>query len=397
MNDIALEGIGVSKKFKKGEIYDSLRDFIPALAGQILRKERANVLGQREFWALDDVSFQVKRGEALGIIGHNGAGKSTLLKILSKIMKPTKGEIKVNGKLSALIEVGAGFHQDLTGRENIFLNGLILGMTRQEVKQKFDEIVQFSGLDDFIDTPVKRYSSGMYARLGFSVAAHINPEILLVDEVLSVGDWGFQRKCAEKMENLVKSGVTIIFISHNLRAVAGLCQKCILLEKGKVVKTGASDEVVKHYLDSHSVSNKSEIKSKNKMHISDVKVLRDSIEETRLQAGDKVVVRVNVHSDIECNDPALHVYLRDNNDYQVFHAYLELLDSGNFTMRQGETKEFNVELSMHLAAGIYHLGVMVVSRQDVSKMYDHRFPAVKLHIEAHDAVRCVANLYPKLL
>lgn len=395
MADVVLEGTHISKKFKKGELYDTLRDLIPALTGRMLKRGGTHELQEREFWALDDVSFQVERGEAMGVIGSNGAGKSTLLKILCGIMKPTEGSFIVNGRLSALIEVGAGFHPDLTGRENVFLNGTIMGMSRDEIKNKFDEIVQFSGLEDFIDTPVKRYSSGMYARLGFSVAAHINPDILLVDEVLSVGDWAFQQKCAEKMGKLMSSGATIIFISHNLRAVTNLCNRCMLLERGKVVMTGPSEEVVKYYLDSASQALIGA--SDSPVSISAVKVLKEGIEGSRFNSGDKIVVKVTVDSKIDCQDLGLHVYLRDNNDYQVFHVYLEQLENGVFSMEKGETREFNVELSLHLAVGVYYLGVMVVNIHDVTKMYDHKFPLGKMYIEAHDAIRCVANLYPRII
>ena len=252
MSDLALECSNVSKKFKKGESFDSLRDFIPAIFGRSSQRATEDGLGQHEFWALKDLNFHVSRGEALGIIGHNGAGKSTLLKLLSGIMKPTSGSIAIRGKLSALIEVGAGFHDDLTGRENIFLNGVILGMSRAEITRKFDEIVHFSGIEEFIDTPVKRYSTGMYARLGFSVAVHVDPEILLVDEVLSVGDWAFQSKSSQKLEELIKGGATVIFVSHNLKAVGQLCTRCVLLEHGKAVKAGLSEEVIKYYLESEA-------------------------------------------------------------------------------------------------------------------------------------------------
>ena len=195
----SVEFYNVWKKFRKGEKFNSLRDAIPALFSRLTDAHADEPLKEKEFWALCDVSFAVGKGEVVGVMGPNGAGKSTILKLLSKIMYPTKGEMKVNGRLSALIEVTAGFHPELTGRENVYLNGTILGMRKREIDRKFDQIVEFSGISEFIDTPVKRYSSGMYSRLGFSVAANMNPDILLVDEVLSVGDMAFQAKCSQKM------------------------------------------------------------------------------------------------------------------------------------------------------------------------------------------------------
>ena len=248
MSSVALEFDGVWKKFRKGERHDSLRDLVPATVKALLYGNHRDALKAREFWALKDVSFQIKRGEAVGIIGSNGSGKSTTLKLLSGILKSTRGEVKVNGKLSALIEVAAGFHPDLTGRENIYLNGTILGMRKPEIDRKFDEIVDFSGLEDFIDTPVKRYSSGMYARLGFSVAAHVDPDILLVDEVLSVGDMSFQQRCMEKMQEKIRSEVAVIFVSHNLPAVANLCDRAILLSKGDVVVDGPCEKAIEAYV-----------------------------------------------------------------------------------------------------------------------------------------------------
>src|ERR1700734_2770989 len=241
MADVALRMEHVYKKFRKGETFNSLRDLIPALTGSMFRQQELSEKDKREFWALRDISFEVHRGEALGIVGNNGAGKSTILKILSRIMKPTKGNLVVNGRLSALIEVSAGFHHDLTGRENIFLNGTILGMTNREIESKLDQIIAFSGLEEFIDTPVKRYSSGMYARLGFSVAAHVDPEILIVDEVLSVGDSVFQQKCIERMKEVIHSGAAVLFVSHNLKTVAEFCQRTLLVEKGRAVITGPWD------------------------------------------------------------------------------------------------------------------------------------------------------------
>lgn len=209
--------------------------------------------------ALNNVSFEVKRGEVLGIIGRNGAGKSTLLKILSEVTSPTKGTVKIKGRVASLLEVGTGFHPELTGRENIYLNGAILGMTKKEIAEKFDEIVAFAEIEKFIDTPVKRYSSGMYVRLAFAVAAHLEPEILIVDEVLAVGDAAFQKKCLGKMGDVAKEGRTVLFVSHNMSAINRLCKKTILLSEGMIAYQGLTEEVVLHYLISSSTERKSAI------------------------------------------------------------------------------------------------------------------------------------------
>ncbi|MFA6077804.1 MAG: ABC transporter ATP-binding protein [Candidatus Paceibacterota bacterium] len=239
--------------------YVALRDILTAIMKspfKFLKKKAKEIAGidtKEDFWALKDVSFNIEPGEVVGVIGRNGAGKSTLLKILTGITPPTTGEIRMKGKVASLLEVGTGFHPELTGRENIFLNGAILGMTKKEIVEKFDEIVAFAGIDKFLDTPVKYYSSGMYVRLAFSVAAHMEPDILLVDEVLAVGDAEFQKKCLGKMEEVTKkSGRTILFVSHNMAAIQSLCKKCILLEKGTVKMVGETKEVVTHYLNDKS-------------------------------------------------------------------------------------------------------------------------------------------------
>src|SRR5205814_3872128 len=203
---------------------------------------------EERFWALRDISFDVNPGDVIGIIGPNGAGKSTLLKIMSRITDPTEGHINIRGRLASLLEVGTGFHPELTGRENIFLNGAILGMRKTEIVSKFDEIVAFSEIERFLDTPVKHYSSGMYVRLAFAVAAHLNPEILIVDEVLAVGDMAFQKKCLGKMSEVSRGGRTILFVSHNMAAVENLCQRGIVLDRGKLVFDGSSKQAVQHYL-----------------------------------------------------------------------------------------------------------------------------------------------------
>ncbi|MCH8852938.1 MAG: ABC transporter ATP-binding protein, partial [Planctomycetes bacterium] len=247
MADIAIQCDHVWKRFTRGERADSLRDALPALARWVLRRRRAE-LSERQFWALSEVSFEVQRGEVLGIIGPNGAGKSTVLKLLAGILRADRGEVLVNGRLAALIEVGAGFHGDLTGRENVFLNGAILGMGRAEIRRKLDQIVEFAGIARFLDTPVKRYSSGMYARLGFSIAAHVDPEVLLVDEVLSVGDAVFRLRCDQRMRQLVQDGTTLVFVTHNLQQMQSICPRAIVLDHGRGVFDGSAREAVGYYM-----------------------------------------------------------------------------------------------------------------------------------------------------
>jgi lipopolysaccharide transport system ATP-binding protein len=239
----------LSKSYRIGELqstYGTLRDSFAAATRRLARRDHG--AHHEEIWALRDISFEVQEGEVLGVIGRNGAGKSTLLKILTRITTPTSGRAEIRGRVGSLLEVGTGFHPELTGRENVFLNGSVLGMKRREIQRKFPEIVEFSGVEQFIDTPVKRYSSGMSVRLAFAVAAHLEPEILLVDEVLAVGDAEFQRRCLGRMDDLSDSGRTIVFVSHQMQAVAQLCDRVILLEKGSVVLDGPSGDVVAQYL-----------------------------------------------------------------------------------------------------------------------------------------------------
>lgn len=231
-----------------GSIVQSLRSPIDRIRLMLSGQTNTAAGLTQDFVALDNISFTVEHGEVLGIIGHNGAGKSTLLKILSRISKPTNGTISIKGRVGTLLEIGTGFHPDLTGRENIFLNGSILGMTRQEISSKFDEIVDFAGIEEFIDTPIKHYSSGMAIRLGFSVAAHLEPDILIVDEVLAVGDAEFQRKCLQKMGSVSRQGRTVLFVSHNMGAIENLCTRTILLEKGQILDMGDTTEIVSNYL-----------------------------------------------------------------------------------------------------------------------------------------------------
>ena len=246
---VAIEVDSLSKKYRLGEYqaaYGTLRETVVHAGRRLTGREHHRA--STELWALQDVSFDVPEGEVLGVVGRNGAGKSTLLKILSRIVSPTAGRAEIRGRVGSLLEVGTGFSAELTGRENIYLNGAILGMKRREIEDRFDAIVEFSGVEKFIDTPVKRYSSGMYVRLAFAVAAHFEPEILFVDEVLAVGDAEFQARCLGRMEEFGNSGRTVIFVSHNMQAVAQLCDRAILLEGGRLVREGPSEEVVAYHL-----------------------------------------------------------------------------------------------------------------------------------------------------
>ena len=250
-----IEAEGLGKKYTlrsaSRESYTALRDVIARKATALnpFRRKAPNVSTKKEeFWALRNVTFDVKQGEKLGIVGRNGAGKSTLLKILTRITAPTTGRARLRGRVGSLLEVGTGFHPELTGRENIFLNGAILGMGRGEIKSKFDQIVDFAEIERFLDTPVKRYSSGMYVRLAFAVAAHLEPEVLLIDEVLAVGDMEFQNKCLRKMSSVAREGRTILFVSHNMVAVESLCDRGMLIDKGEVAAAGSINEVINAYM-----------------------------------------------------------------------------------------------------------------------------------------------------
>jgi len=291
MSDIVIQVENLSKYYRLGlvgttTLEDDLHRAWAKLRGKpdptlkIGREENND--GDDYIWALRDISFEVKQGEILGIIGSNGAGKSTLLKILSRVTAPTIGECHVKGRIASLLEVGTGFHPELTGRQNIFLNGAILGMTKEEIKQKFDGIVAFAEMKKFIDTPVKRYSSGMYVRLAFAVAAHLEPEILVVDEVLAVGDAAFQMKCLGKMKDVAKEGRTVLFVSHNMEAIAKLCERVFLLDQGKLISSGPANEIIEQYLknalsfDASSPENTFPSDPDKRMQINAMRVLRDN-------------------------------------------------------------------------------------------------------------------------
>jgi len=390
-----LEMDGVSKKFRRGQLHDSLRDLVPALAKSLFRRGTRDDLGQQEFWALRDVSFQINKGEALGIVGPNGSGKSTILKILTGIMNPTTGKKSVNGSLSALIEVGAGFHPDLTGRENIFLNGTILGMSRREIRDKLEDIIEFSGLSEFIDTPVKRYSSGMYARLGFSIACHVNPDILVVDEVLSVGDWAFQNRSMEKMQEIVHGGATVIFVSHNLKAVTSLCDRAIFLEKGQVQAIGRASEVADQYIRHVASQAVTGAATDKDAYIESVKLRGETGDLSLVQPGQKAWVDVTIRAPRFDKPISVAIAFRDE-DYSLFFY----IDSARLlheplSLSTDEVRTFSFELDMHLAPGSYFLNVALV-RPDIDHVLDAKTPALSFVVHSEVDVRGVANLYPRL-
>jgi ABC-type polysaccharide/polyol phosphate transport system ATPase subunit len=393
MSDISLRMEHIFKKFRKGESYDSLRDLVPALTGKLFRSQALSKRAKREFWALQDVSFEVRRGEAFGIIGHNGAGKSTLLKLLSRIMKPTSGTFEVVGRLSALIEVTAGFHPDLTGRENIYLNGAILGMTRREIESKFDEIVEFSGLSEFIDTPVKRYSSGMNARLGFSVASHVNPEVLIVDEVLSVGDNVFQQACMDRMRSVISGGATVVFVSHNLKALSELCQRAMLLEHGKVVTIGSTDSALREYL---SGTAKPPNTTNKLVYISQVTVRGQAGEQSKFESGETAWVDIELKARQDVEKLAVVIWLNDQSQYLIFDTATERLGQPPFSLRAGESHRCTFELTLNIAHGTFQVCAGIY-RYDIQKEYDKRSPGATVFIGSTSAVRGAVNCFPRLV
>ena len=323
----AIEFEHVSKRYRTGSGRGSLRDAIPALFRRFSGSGRDHRSASESIWALKDVSFEVDRGEALGLIGPNGAGKTTVLKLLSQITKPTDGHVRLRGRLSALIELGAGFHPDLTGRENIYLNGAILGLRRREIDRKLGSIVEFAGLHRFIDTPVKRYSSGMYVRLGFAVAIHVNPEIMLVDEVLSVGDLQFQRKCQTAMRQKLGEA-TVVFVSHNLAAVNDVCQRAIWLDQGGIRSQGPSNDVIEAYVGATSGDDGASFSDSSKFgrrwgtgqaHITGVWILNHAGDEAdTVHSGDGICIKMEYETARRIENPVFGIAIHDSSGLNLF-------------------------------------------------------------------------------
>lgn len=365
-----IEVKNISKRYnishEKGG-YISLRDVMMNVLKSpfsFLKQKAKAVTGiakKEEFMALNDVSFTVNKGEVIGIIGHNGAGKSTLLKILSQITPPSKGEIIIRGTIGSLLEVGTGFHPELTGRENIFLNGAILGMTRVEIAKKFDQIVEFSDVGKFIDTPVKHYSSGMYVRLAFSVAAHMEPDILLVDEVLAVGDAEFQKKCISKMESIThEQGRTIIFVSHNLSAIEKICKKTILLDKGSIVKVGNTSDVITEYMNKQKSKSEIIVSEKNDLKnliIRSVKLNNARNGLFQIPWDEPIDISINLDVLRPCNNVKINIPCSTMNDNAVFLSRNTDTDNVKCLDLDPGQQSVRIKINHNLRDGKYYLGL----------------------------------------
>jgi lipopolysaccharide transport system ATP-binding protein len=378
---------GVWKKFNRGERHDSLRDLIPSLARQTFSRRSASELKDEEFWALREVSFEVKPGQALGIIGPNGAGKSTVLKLLTRILKPTRGSAVVRGRAGALIEVAAGFHPDLTGRENVYLQGAVMGMKRAEIARRFDEIIEFAGIGDFIDTQVKRYSSGMQARLGFSVAAHLEPEVLLIDEVLSVGDMRFQEKCLERMQNFRDSGVAIVFVSHNLSAISALCDTVLVLSSGHVVAIGSPHSGITAY-----AAMIQEVATQNTGDSAQLMVELldgDGRPTDQINAGDSLTLRVFISPSRTAEPEPVISGMRIRSletGNSVFFAFSTSLGCAPLKVPELHSAEIVWTVDANLARGHYSIEIVIFSA-DTMKVLRRIWPAAHFAIhenESHD-------------
>jgi ABC-type polysaccharide/polyol phosphate transport system ATPase subunit len=354
-----------------------------------IRKINALRKRREEFWALRDVNFAVERGETVGIIGHNGAGKSTILKLLANITAPTSGEIVINGRLSALIEVGSGFHPELTGRENIFLNGAILGMGRREIAEKLESIAEFAGVKAFLDVPVKRFSSGMYVRLGFSIASHLDPDILLLDEVLAVGDAAFQEKCLQRIEGLRRAGTTIVFISHDLAAVERICDRVILMRRGEVAATGKPREIISLYQEQIEPSRLNTMKTAMEDDRAVIQSLAfytpSGLRPSVFHTGDPLVARIDYVAHEEIKDAVFDVFVRTGDLTEL--CQLTTTTSGNpINLPVGPgTLEFHCE-ELGLLPGMYHANVCVKERT-ASEAINWQYHAATLRVDPGRIVR----------
>jgi homopolymeric O-antigen transport system ATP-binding protein len=370
MTDSAILCESLSKQYRIGqpEAYRTLRDVIAETAARPFNRihrtftpngngnSKSETQSKATIWALKDVSFEVKRGEVVGIIGRNGAGKSTLLRILSRITKPTKGYADINGRVGSLLEVGTGFHPELTGRENIFLNGAILGMRKTEIERKFDQIVSFAEVEQFIDTPVKRYSSGMYVRLAFAVAAHMETEILMVDEVLAVGDAQFQKRCFSKIREAGRDGRTIVLVSHNMAAVRNICGSGLLLDGGRLTHSGDINQIVDSYVTQTTDGNDPDAVEETQSFVVDQVRIRPTAA-TVIKTFEPVEIRIRFRPKIDVGDPGLYVGFL-NAEFQLI-AGLDFKDFATVPqLRSGETTEIGFRIdSIPLLPGLYQMEI----------------------------------------
>ena len=369
---------GVWKKFRRGERLDSLRDAIPTLGRRILGRNRpADVLGEQDFWALQDVSFEVAPGEAVGIIGPNGAGKSTVLKLLTRILKPTRGTCRVRGRVGALIEVAAGFHPDLTGRENVYMQGAIMGMSRHEIARKLDDIVAFAGTAEFMETPIKRYSSGMNARLGFAIAAHLDPDVLLIDEVLAVGDLAFQERCYQRMNAFKQNGVAIVFVSHNLSAVAGLCDRVVVVIGG-AVQTVAPPEAAFEAYAAHTVraSDTGANPGGGTLIITDA----HGEPASRIQAGDEIIVRalINVPAAESAVSSGIRIRRVETSE-MIFLTTSASVGCPPIVMGSAGVLEIEWRLQANLSRGHYSVEIVVMESARRHVLASLTAPQIAVH------------------
>jgi lipopolysaccharide transport system ATP-binding protein len=393
MSSHGIDVDGVWKKFRRGEIHDSLRDLIPAVTRRLLRRGRqADELQKGDFWAVKDVSFSLDSGQALGIIGANGAGKSTMLRLLCGILRPNKGDIRVRGRLRALIEISAGFHQDLTGLENVFLNGAILGMRPDEVSKKLDSIVEFSGIEPFLDTQVKRYSSGMKARLGFAVAAHMDPEVLVVDEILSVGDLAFQKKCYRHMKGLTDRGVAVVFVSHSMSAIAQLCPRTMVLHQGECVFLGDTSKAQYEYM----LRLTERARTEKGLTLDEVALLDDTgAPRYVFKSGEPCRVRARVTSNENYRQFSLGLSLVANGDAEVFHTTAKRLADATVSVGPGDSVVLEADIDLNLGGGTYTFQVQCHDYETPPSEIC-RFDAADLQVPGTAEYGGVAFLNPRL-
>lgn len=354
---------------------------------KFLAKFRSQSTHASDFWALQNVSFDVKEGESLGIIGHNGAGKSTVLKLLSNITTPSQGEITINGRISALLEVGSGFHPELTGRENVYLSGSILGMRRAEITSKLESIIEFAGVRPFIDIPVKRFSSGMYVRLGFSIAAHLDPDILLLDEVLAVGDQVFQEKCKERIAEMHRNGTTMVFISHDLNAVRSVCQRVLLLQRGEVIAEGAPDEVIRRYTEAASFHQRPQLTGEARLAEISGLTFYDAAgnRSTGFLTGYPLTVRVEYSVLQPIRDGAVSLFFISM-DGGIAAQWTTGLDGHAINMRGGPAAVEFCCAELGLQPGVYQIDACI-ERAGTGETFEWQQGCSSIHVEAGKEIR----------